>query len=232
MKWKRCSERECLIFYSSPNVKLTLRPLQHYSPNLALGSYAESERKAAEDFLVYFRADLSVYRGAKLEPREVGSIWLDVKDVNNGRFLVCGCYRSPGKCNELEFMASMSSAAELMYKTRKELLLIGDFNQDMYTNFVENLLPNKNLVDLCHRFCFENKITELTRVTDRAKSLLDVILVSHPEGYTTSGNMQLGLSDHDLVFVVGKNKFSRPKPRLIEYRSMKNFDNVEFQWPS
>ena len=136
---------------------------------------------------MYFRADLSVYRGAKLEPREVGSICLDVKDVNNGRFLVCGCYRSPGKCNELEFMASMSSAAEPMYKTRKELLFIGDFNQDMYTNFAENRLPNKNLVDFCHRFCFLHKITEPTRVTDRTKSLLDVILVSHAERYIKSG---------------------------------------------
>ena len=100
------------------------------------------------------------------------------------RFLVCGCYRSPGKCSELEIVASMSSAAELMYKTRKELLLIGDFNQDMYTNFVENGLPNKNLVDFRHRFCFVNKITEPTRVTDRTNSLLDVILVSHAERCT------------------------------------------------
>ena len=125
-------------------------------------------------------------------------------------------------------MASMSSSAELMYKTLNELLLIGDFNQDMYTNFVENRLPNKNLVDFCHRFCFVYKITEPTWVTDRTKSLLDVFLVSHSERYITSGNLQLGLSDHDLVFVVRKNKFPRPKPRLIEYRSMKNFDNAEF----
>ena len=185
-------------------------------------------KKGGGGLLVYIRADLSVYRRAKLEPRDVESICLDVKDANTGRFLVCGCYRSPGKCNELEFMASMSSAAELMYKTRKELLLIGDFNQDMYTNFVENRLPNKNLTDFCHRFCFVNKITEPTRVTNRTKSLLDVILVSHAERYITSGNMELGLRDHDLVFVVRKNKLPRPKPRLIEYRSMKNFDNVEF----
>ena len=98
----------------------------------------------------------------------------------------------------------------------------------MYTNFVENRLPNKNLTDFCHRFCFVNKITEPTRVTHRTKSLLDVILVSHAERYITSGNMELGLRDHDLVFVVRKNKLPRPKPRLIEYRSMKNFDNVEF----
>ena len=63
-----------------------------------------------------------------------------------------------------------------------------------------------------------NQITEPTRVTDRTKSLLDVILVSHPERYINSGNLQLDLSDHDLVFVVRKNILPRPKPRLIEYR--------------
>lgn len=45
---------------------------------------------------------------------------------------------------ELEFMVSMSSAAKLMYKTRKELVLIRDFNQDMYMNFAENRLPDRN----------------------------------------------------------------------------------------
>ena len=69
-------------------------------------------------------------------------------------------------------------------------------------------------VDFCHRFCFVNKITEPTRVTDRTKTILDVILVSHAERYITSGNLQLGLSDHDLVFVVTKNKLSRPKATL------------------
>ena len=45
---------------------------------------------------------------------------------------------------ELEFMVSMSSAAKLMYKTRKELVLIRDFKQDMYMNFAENRLPDRN----------------------------------------------------------------------------------------
>lgn len=112
-------------------------------------------------------------------------------------------------------MASMSSAAELMYKTRKDLFSIGGFNQDIYMNFVENRLANKNLVDFRHRLCFVNKITELTRVTDRTKSLLDVIFVSHAERYITSGNLQLGLSDHDRLFVVRKSKLPRPKPRLM-----------------
>lgn len=128
---------------------------------------------------------------------------------------------------ELEFMVSMSSADELMYKTRKELVLIWDFNKTCTWTLpkIDFLIET---VDFCHRFCFVNKITEPTRVTDRTKSLLDVILVSHAERYITSGNLQLGLSDHDLVFVVRKNKLPRPKPRFIEYHSMKNFDNSEF----
>ena len=125
-------------------------------------------------------------------------------------------------------MASLSRAAELMYQTRKELVLLGDFNQDMYTNPVENRFPNKNLDDFCNRYCFENKITIPTRVTDRTKSLLDVILASHSERFICSGNLHLGLSDHDLVFIVRKHKIPRPNPRLVEYRSMKNFDHEKF----
>ena len=88
----------------------------------------------------------------------------------------------------------------------------------MYRNFVEIRLPNKNLVDFGLRFCFVTKITEPSRVTDRTKRLLDVILGSHAERYINSGNLQLGLSDPDLVFVVKKNILPRPKPRLIEFR--------------
>ena len=59
-------------------------------------------------------------------------------------------------------------------------------------------------------------------------SLIDVLLTSHAERYATSGSLHLGLSDHDLIFTVRKNKNSRPKPRLIEFRSMKNFKLPDF----
>ena len=115
-----------------------------------------------------------------------------------------------------------------MYNTRKELLLLGDFNMDMYHQSEEGRFPNRNLVDICQRFCLVNKISEPTRVTDKTKTLIDVVLTSHQERYATAGMLHLGVSDHDLVFIVRKNKLARPKPRLIEYRSMKNFDHANF----
>ena len=79
-----------------------------------------------------------------------------------------------------------------------------------------------------NRFCLSNRINEPTRVTKTSKSLIDVLLTSHAECYATSGSLHLGLSDHDLIFTVRKNKNSRPKPRLIEFRSMKNFNLPDF----
>ena len=184
--------------------------------------------KGAGGMLAYMREDLSVYRRKKLEPTDIEAICLDISDNNKSRFMVCGCYRSPGKCKETDFLTSLSSAAEIMFRSRQELLLIGDMNMDMYSNEDEDRFPNSNLADFCQRFCLVNKITEPTRVTDKTKTLIDVILTSHQERYSTAGSLSLGVSDHDLVFIVRKNKLVRPKPRLIEFRSMKNFDHSKF----
>ena len=73
-------------------------------------------------------------------------------------------------------------------------------------------------MDFCDRFCLQNQISEPTRVAEKTMSLLHVILASHPERYATCGNLHMGLSDHDLVYAVRKNKLPRAKARVIEYK--------------
>ena len=86
-----------------------------------LGSYVTHilRKKGAGGLLAYIRNDLSAYRRLKLESSDIESICLDVKDSNNSRFIVCACYRSPTKCKESDFLASLSTATENMYNTRK-----------------------------------------------------------------------------------------------------------------
>ena len=86
----------------------------------------------AGGLLAYVRNDLSAYRRLEPESSNIESICLDVKDSNHSRFIVCACYRSPTKCKKSDFLASLSTAAENMYNTRKELLLLGDFNMDRW----------------------------------------------------------------------------------------------------
>ena len=99
---------------------------------------------------------------------------------------------------------------------------------DMNENRDDGRFPDIRLVDFCNRFCLSNRINEPTRVTKISKSLIDVLLTRNGECYATSGSLHLELSDHDLIFTVRKNKNSRPKPRLIEFRSMKNFNLPDF----
>ena len=67
------------------------------------------------------------------------------------------------------------------------------------------------------QFCLTNVIRNPIRVTNSLKSLLDVILVSLPDRYATNGNLHLGISDHDLIFIVRKQKLPKPKARIIEF---------------
>ena len=215
-----------ILFLAETKIDSTVS--SHLVSHPGFRTIRKDRKKGAGGLLAYIRNDLSAYRRLKLESSNIESICLDVKGSNNSRFIVCGCYRSPTKCKESDFIASLSTAAENMYNTRRELLLLGDFNMDMYENRDEGRFPDTRLVDFCNRFCLSNRIDNPTRVTKTSKSLIDVLLTSHAERYATSGSLHLGLSDHDLIFTVRKNKNSRPKPRLIEFRSMKNFKLPDF----
>ena len=74
----------------------------------------------------------------------------------------------------------------------------------------------------------QNQISEPTRVTEKTMTLIDVILASHPERYATCDNLHMGLSDHNFVYAVRKNKLPRAEARVIEYRSMRQFDLDKF----
>ena len=66
-------------------------------------------------------------------------------------------------------------------------------------------------------------------ITNCSSTLLDIVLTSHPERLATSGNLQVGISDHYLNFVVKKQKLPRPKATTTDFRSIKNLDQNAFR---
>ena len=68
------------------------------------------------------------------------------------------------------------------------------------------------LADFCSQFCLTKTIVEPTRVTNTSKTLIDII---RPERWATSGTLQLGMSDHDLVYVVRKQRLLKSKAKVI-----------------
>ena len=96
----------------------------HLVSHPGFGTIRKDRKKGAGGLLAYIRNDLSAYRRLKLESSDIESICLDVKDSSNSRFIVYACYRGPTKCKESDFFASLSTATENMYNTRKELLYL------------------------------------------------------------------------------------------------------------
>ena len=93
--------------------------------------------------------------------------------------------------------------------------------------YLQKLPENALFKDFCERFCIGNQIREPTRVTEKTKTFIAVVLASHPERFAVCGNLQLGLSDNDLVYAIQKSKTPRPKAREFVYRSMTNFKESE-----
>ena len=63
----------------------------------------------------------------------------------------------------------------------KEIMFIGDLNMNMLKSFDNPNGPNKDLTKFIEQFCLTNVIHEATRTTNYSKTLLDVVLTSHPE---------------------------------------------------
>ena len=156
------------------------------------------------------------------------SICLNVKGIANTSFYVCACYRSPNLCRVSDFISACSTAADKMLKSKTEIIFLGDFNIDMLQNNCNiNLHSHTNpaanlLTDFCDQFCLTNTIVEPTRVSKTSQSLIDVILVNRPVHWATSGSLQLGMSDRDLIYIVRKQRLPKSKVKVIESRRMKH----------
>jgi len=89
---------------------------------------------------------------------------------------------------------------------QKEIIFIGDFNMNMLESSDNLNGPNKDLINFIEQFRPTNVTHEATRKINCSNTLLDNALISHSERLATSGNLQVGICDHDLIFVEKKQK--------------------------
>jgi chorismate mutase len=110
--------------------------------------------------------------------------------------------------------------AETLQSNDKEIFILGDLN-------IDQLCPNENqLKPLITSLGLHQLIKTPTRVTDKTKTLIDLIITNSPHcDAKNTGVIRCGLSDHDIVFAVRKVKNSH-KP-AFETREVRDFKNVD-----
>jgi hypothetical protein len=73
-------------------------------------------------------------------------------------------------------------------------------------------------------------IDKPSRTTNYSQTLIDLILTKIEDNKTIDcGVIELGISDHSLVYICRKISIPKGKPKLIETRQFRHFNPTDFQ---
>ena len=148
-------------------------------------------------------------------------------------------YRPPGQNNFLDILMNELSS---LNTNKSEVYLLGDFNINLLQRnqyvLKENLSSKyKDLItplirqykEFCQFYSLKQFIREPTRITCDSSSLIDHILSNAVEKVSASGLIDIGISDHQLIFCT--RKILRTKNNFhqkILGRSFKNYEPQKF----
>ena len=102
------------------------------------------------------------------------------------------------------------------------LILLGDFNCEISKSNMPEFMESMALSSLIKKpTCFKNSLNP---------KCIDLILTNHPKSFHSSDSINNSLSDfHCLTVTVLKTTFEKCPPKVIKYRSYKNFDKQVFE---
>jgi len=130
-------------------------------------------------------------------------------------------YRPP---TDLSFYDGFNVMLEKVWSTRKNVVIMGDLNSDLSLKSCEDAESHlgRRLLRILRSYGMKCVIKEPTRISDVAQTLIDLIIVSHPEKITTAGLSHLGISDHSFVYAnlrMRKEKSSLMIKPINNYRT-------------
>lgn len=142
-------------------------------------------------------------------------------------FLVGCVYRPP---NDSSFFEPFRDLIANIWLKRKNIILVGDLNCDMLHKPSNGESEyGKRLRRILCSHGLKNIINSPTRITANSKSLIDLVITSQPSKIQTSGSIDLGISDHHLIFAIFKVARSNPKPKVISTNNYKSLDTKQFR---
>ena len=178
----------------------------------------------------YIKNDLS-YNVKSYFPKDIENMLFELLLPNTKPIAVDTVYPPPNQTNFMEIFNENLSTVDT---NDVETYILGDFNINLWQNgdYVfqnPNLLscqsvPNdaKNYFDFGTMFGLKQLIESPTRITCGSSSIIDHILASFSDRVTQQGILNVGLSDHQLIFCTRKNtRIKRDGHKQIKFRCSK-----------
>ena len=119
-------------------------------------------------------------------------------------------------------LENISKLLDFYLSEYDNILLLGDFNCEEKTNFMNDFLCTYNFKNLVKKpTCFKNV---------NNPSTIDLILTNKNKSFYHTDVLETGLSDsHKLVFTILKSSHIKLKRKVITYRCFKSFDVEAFR---
>lgn len=173
---------------------------------------------------VYIREVYSFCERKDLNVDCLEMISIEICKPRNKAFLISAWYRPPN--SEIELFNAFEIFLSKCDDENKDLLVIGDINCNMLKSPQDS--NTKKLVFLSALYNLEQLIKEPTRITNTSSTLIDLIFTNQPNNISNSGVIDLGMSDHSLIYAV--RKIIMPKYRQVrsKVRNFKRFNDNDF----
>jgi len=171
--------------------------------------------------ICYIKEGISYKIISKFNDDLVEALWVEINLPQTPSILTCGVYRKPD--SRAEYLTRLNSLFQEVTNEYDDVVIFGDFNLD-----ISKPCNAKKINSLANHSNLRQLIKDYTRITETTKSKLDLAFVSNVNRIASSGSHSCGLSDHNLIYVVRRNKKPKSPPKLINYRSMKKFNEKDF----
>ena len=108
--------------------------------------------------------------------------------------------------------------------------MMGDFNVDYCQMHCHTNQLHVSLKHVMSMFCMAQHINTSTGITSTTSTILDLILISDPAKISQCGVLDLGLSDHQVIYCTRKcKKIPISRHNGVTLRSLRNYSKEIFE---
>ena len=174
---------------------------------------------------IYVRSNINFKPRADLSPNNLECLTVEISKPRSKPFLVSTWYRPPQSSPDL--FSTFERIIDKIDAENLELYLMGDLNCNLLSEVVSN--NSSHLLTIINIYGLTQLITEPTRVTQYSSTLIDLCLTNSPDKVSKSGVIDIGISDHSVIYLTRKvAHFRSLMQKTVEVRPLKNFNEAAF----
>ena len=171
--------------------------------------------------MLYIREDIPSRLLTEYKPPEnVECLFVEI-NIRKKKWLLC-CSYNPHKNNISNHLHHLNKGLDVYLKHYDNLLILGDLNSDLKDGCLNAFSNVNNLKSLNKEpTCFKNP---------NNPSCIDLFLTNRSRYFQNTSTIETGISDfHKLVVTVLKMFYKKQKPKIIQCRDYKTFNEQLFR---